>query len=165
MANQSWKVPIASVVLSVLASIIVSIALKPKAVSSQRDVLRVKGIELVDDRGRVLGAFELVGNGRENALPRLVLRDIDGRDSIKMEVDSRGDGTLGFSNDHWNEGAVILGHLQNVDDRSESKSKQTDDKTGAWGLRIRSEDNRFTGIGFLNSGEPITPMATKQNLH
>jgi hypothetical protein len=165
MANQNWKILTTSVILSALTSIAVSVALKPKIESSQRDILRVKGIELVDDRGRVLGAFELTAGGRGNAAPRLVLRDIDGRDSIRMEVDSRGDGTLGFSSDHWNEGAVILGHLQNVDDGSEPKSKQAEDKMGAWGLRIRSEDNKFTGLGFLNSGEPITPMTNKQNIH
>jgi hypothetical protein len=74
---------------------------------------------------------------------------------------SRGDGALGFANDYWNEGAIILGHLQNVDDGTESKSRNVPDESAAWGLRIRSPQNRFTGIGFLNSGRPIAPISVE----
>jgi hypothetical protein len=162
MAKHDWKVVLISVTLSALAAIGVNIVLNRKSDSISNDVLHVKGIELVDTQGRVLGAFELTHNGQSNDVPQLVMRDSDGRDSIKVDVDARGDGTLSFSNDHWNEGAVILGHLQNVDDGSESKSKRVEDKTGAWGLRIRSSDNKLTGIGFLNSGEPITPIASNK---
>jgi len=162
MAKQDWKIVLISVTLSALTAIGVSILFNRKSELVSNDVLRVKGIELVDTQGRVLGAFELTHNGRNNDVPQLVMRDSDGRDSIKIDVDPRGDGALSFSNDHWNEGAIVLGHLQNVDDGSESKSKRVEDKTGAWGLRIRSSDNRLTGIGFLNSGEPITPIASNK---
>lgn len=161
MANQISKILITSVISSALTSIAVSVALRPKTEPPQHDILRVKGIELVNNQGRVLGVFELADDGPGTTRPRLVLRDSNGRDSITMEVNTRGDGTLGFSSDRWNEGAVVLGHLQNADDGSESKSKQTEDKTGAWGLRVRSVDNRFTGVGFTNSGEQITPMSGK----
>jgi hypothetical protein len=70
--------------------------------------------------------------GRGGVVPRLIMRDADGRDSIEMGVDLRGDGGLASANDYWNGGALVLGHLQNVDDGTESKSKDVEDKSGAW---------------------------------
>ena len=74
-----------------------------------------------------------------------------------FSVDSRGDGYLDFSSDRWPEGAVILGHLQTVDDGTESRSAAVEDRTGAWGLRVRSPQNRFLSIGFLNAGQALIP--------
>src|SRR5436305_401437 len=108
MAKQDWKIVLICVTLSALTAIGVNIVLNRKSESMSNDILRVKGIELVDTQGRVLGAFELTHNGRSNEVPQLVLRDSDGRDSMKIDVDARGDGALSFSNDHWKEGAIIL---------------------------------------------------------
>jgi hypothetical protein len=145
-----------TVVISVISSIVLSISanllLDSHREHAPSDVVRAKRMELIDAQGRVLGTFELVQNGHGGAVPQLVMRDSSGRDSIEMGVDGRGDGILSFSNDYWNEGAIILGHLQNVDDGTESKSRDAPDKIGAWGLQVRSPQNKYTRIGFFNSG-------------
>jgi hypothetical protein len=50
-----------------------------------------------------------------------------------MGLDTRGDGGLSFANDYWNEGALILGHLVNVDDGTQSRSRDVEDKSGRMG--------------------------------
>lgn len=122
------------------------------------DVVRARSVELIDAQGVVRGTFGLINAGKYGVVPRLVMRDADGRDSIEMGLDIREDGELGFASDHWNEGAVELGHLTMVDDGTASTSKDVEYKSGAWGLRVRSVDSRFTGVGFLNSGRPIVPL-------
>ena len=155
MTKQSMYTVALSVVLSVAASTAVNLAFDKQREPVLPDVVRAKRVELIDTQGRIRGAFELAKDG----VPDLVMRDADGRDSIYMGLDSRGDGGLGFANDYWNAGAVILGHLQNVDDGTQSRSKDVEDKSGAWGLRVRSKENKFTGVGFMNSGRPIAPLA------
>jgi hypothetical protein len=158
MTKQSLATVTLSVVLSVVSSTAANLAFDRRREPVLPDVVRAKSVELIDAYGRIRGTFELAKDGRGGVMPRMVMRDADGRDSIQMFVDRRGDGVLGFASDHWNEGAVILGHLQNVDDGTESKSKDVEDTTGAWGLRVRSTGSKFTGVGFLNSGRPIAPL-------
>ncbi len=148
-----------SIVLSVIASTAVNLAFDRQREPVLLDVVRAKRLELIDAQGRIRGTFELVRNGHDDVGPHLVMRDADGRDSIEMGVNARGDGALAFANDYWNAGAVILGHLQNVDDGTQSRTKDVEDKSGAWGLRVRSKENKFTGVGFMNSGRPMVPLA------
>jgi hypothetical protein len=159
MTKQSLLTVTASVVLSVVASTITNLAFERQREPILPDVVRAKRVELVDEQGRIRGVFELTKSGQDSVQPRLVMRNADGSDSIEMGLDSRGDGALGFSNDYWNEGAVILGHLQNVDDGTQSTTKAIEDKSGAWGLRVRSPKNKFTDVGFLNSGRPMVPLS------
>ena len=159
MTKQSLLTVTASVVLSVVASTITNLAFERQREPILPDVVRAKRMELVDELGRIRGVFELTKSGQDSVQPRLVMRNADGSDSIEMGLDSRGDGALGFSNDYWNEGAVILGHLQNVDDGTQSTTKAIEDKSGAWGLRVRSPKNKFTDVGFLNSGRPMVPLS------
>ena len=98
-----------------------------------------------------------ISDGAE--LPRFMLLDEDGRISLSMELSPRGDAQLQFASDQWNEGAVVLGHLETVDDGTQSVRKEVEDKTGAWGLEIKNRNNRSTGIGFLNSGPVISPLS------
>jgi hypothetical protein len=149
MFKQSWMMILALVVLSVMSSLCTILVLNHHNGLASSDVLRVKRIELVDAKGRVGGILELESNRPGEPTTRLTLRGPNGRDSIVMNVNSKGDGTISFSNPFWNEGAVTLGHLLNSDDGA--------DKNGAWGLRIRSADGRYTGIGFFDSGAPIVP--------
>jgi hypothetical protein len=153
--KQSLYTVTLSIVLSVTASTVVNLAFDRQREPALPDVVRAKSVELIDDQGRIRGAFALAKDG----VPRLVMRDADERDSIEMGLNARGDGVLGFANDYWNGAALILGHLQNVDDGTESKSKDVEDKSGAWGLRVRSKENKLTGVGFMNSGRPIAPLA------
>jgi hypothetical protein len=155
MTKQSLLTVTASVVLSVVASTIANLAFDRQREPILPEVVRAKRVELIDEQGRIRGIFELAKSGQ----PHLVMRDAAGSDSIEMGLDSRGDGALGFSNDYWNEGAVILGHLQNVDDGTQSTTKAIEDKSGAWGLRVRSPKSKFTDVGFLNSGRPMVPMS------
>jgi hypothetical protein len=159
MIKQNWLTVLAIVVLSVVCSLTTNLMLNLRKDAVVPEVVRARSVELVDAKGHVGGTFELVNDGQGGTMPRIALRDPNGRDSIVMRVDARGDGTLSFSNDYWNEGAIILGHLQNVDDGSESRNANVPDKRGAWGLRIRSADSRFTGIGFFNSGASIIPLS------
>jgi hypothetical protein len=161
MRNQSLLTVTLSVVLSVIASTAVNLGFDRQRGPVLPDVVRAKRVELIDAQGRIRGTFELVKTGQNSVQPSLVMRDTDGRDSIEMGIDTRGDGALGFSSDHWNEGTVILGHLRNNDDGTESKSKDVPDRTGAWGLQVRSVDNKLTGIGFFNSGRPIEPLSAE----
>jgi len=159
MSRQNFYTVVLCVILSVIASTAANLVIDRRREPISADVVRAKSVELIDAQGRIRGIFELAKDGNGGVLPHLVMRDVDGRDSIEMGVNGRGDGALEFASDHWNEGAVILGHLQNVDDGTESKSKKVEDRSGAWGLRVRSINNRFTSVGFLNSGEPIAPLS------
>jgi hypothetical protein len=159
MTKQSLSTVVLSVVLSVVASTAVNLAFDRQREPVLPDVVRAKRVELIDAQGRIRGTFELAKAGGDDVVPRLVMRDADGRDSIEMGLNARGDGGLAFANDYWNEGAVILGYLLNVDDGTQSRSKDVEDKSGAWGLRVRSKQNKFTGVGFMNSGGPIAPLA------
>lgn len=158
MTKQSLSTVALSVVLSVVASTAANLLFDRQREPVLPNVVRAKRVELIDAEGRVRGTFELADHGHFGVTPHLIMRDADGRDSIYMGLDVRGDGSLAFANDYWNEGSLILGHLQNVDDGTESKSKDIEDKSGAWGLRVRSKENKFTGVGFLNSGRPIVPL-------
>lgn len=161
MSKQNLLTVVISVVSSIVLSIAANLLFGRQREYAPSDVVRAKRVELVDTQGRVLGTFELVQDGHGGSVPHLVMRDSSGRDSIEMGVDGRGDGALGFANDYWNEGAIILGHLQNVDDGTESKSRNIPDTSGAWGLRVRSPQNSFAGIGFFNSGRPIAPISVE----
>jgi hypothetical protein len=162
MSKQNLLTIVISVVLSIVLSMSANRIFDQQREYAPSDVVRAKRVELIDAHGRVLGTFELVQDGHGGSLPHLVMRDATGRDSIEMGVDGRGDGALGFANDYWNEGAIILGHLQDVDDGTESKSRNVPDKSGAWGLRVRSPQSKYTGIGFFNSGRAITPVSGLQ---
>lgn len=50
-----------------------------------------------------------------------------------MGVNGRGDGDLSFTSDYWNGGAVVLGHLQMVDDGTESTSRDIAASTASFG--------------------------------
>jgi hypothetical protein len=159
MTKQNLLTITASVVLSVVASTIANLEFDRQREPILPEVVRAKSVELIDAQGRIRGAFELIKSGQDSVRPYLVMRDADGNDSIEMGLDGRGDGALAFSNDYWNEGAVILGHLQNVDDGTQSTTKAVEDRSGAWGLRIRSPKAKYTGVGFLNSGRPMVPLS------
>jgi hypothetical protein len=162
MSKQNLLTVVISVVSSIVLSISANLIFNRQREYAPSDVVRAKRVELIDAQRRVLGTFELIQDGHGGSLPRLVMRDSSGRDSIEMGVDGRGDGALGFANDYWNEGAIILGHLQNVDDGTKSKSRNVPDKSGAWGLRVRSPQSKYTSIGFFNSGTPITPIISNK---
>ncbi len=121
------------------------------------DLIRTKQFEVVDGGGRVLIRMAGVKHGNDPAVPVVTLLDADGRDSITMAVDPRGDGILNFASDRWH-GTIVLGHLVMVDDETQSKSRDVPDTSGAWGMRVRSPDNKFTYFGFLNSGKPMVPL-------
>jgi hypothetical protein len=159
MTKQSLYTIVLSIVLSVVASTAANLLFDRQREPVLPEVLRAKRVELIDEQGRIRGTFELADQGHYGVTPRLIMRDADGRDSIYMGLDVRGDGGLAFANDYWNGAAMVLGHLQNVDDGTESKSKDVEDKSGAWGLQVRSKQNKFTGVGFMNSGRPIAPLA------
>jgi hypothetical protein len=159
MTKQSLYTLVLSVVLSVVASTAATLLFDRQREPVLPEVVRAKRVELIDAQGRIRGTFELADQGHYGVTPRLIMRDADGRDSIDMGLDSRGDGELAFANDYWVAGALVLGHLQNVDDGTQSRSKDIEDKSGAWGIRVRSKQNKFTGVGFMNSGRPIAPLA------
>ena len=158
MSRQNLLTVTMSIVLSIAASTAANLAFDRQREPVLPNVIRAKSVELIDAQGVVRGTFGLVNAGKHGVVPSLVMRDADGRDSLVLGLDIRGDGDLSFASDHWNEAALELGHLTMVDDGTASTSKNVEDKSGAWGLRVRSVDNKFTGIGFLNSAKPIVPL-------
>jgi hypothetical protein len=158
MTKQSLSTLVLSVVLSVIASTAANLAFDRQREPVLPDVVRAKSVELIDSQGRIRATFELVKDGRDSVVPHLVMRDANGRDSIEMGVDARGNGALSFASEHWNEGAVILGHLNLVDPNGPDPETKEVDKSGAWGLQTRSPQSKYTGIGFFNSGRPIAPL-------
>src|SRR5260370_5626098 len=158
MTKQSRSTLALSVILSIVASTAANLAFDRQREQVLPDVVRAKRVELIDAEGRIRGTFELAKDGRDGVVPRLVMRDADGRDSIEMGVDSRGNGALSFASEHWNEGAVILGHLDLVDPNGTDQQIKAVDKSGAWGLQTRSPQSKYTGVGFFNSGRPIAPL-------
>lgn len=158
MSKQNLLAIAISVAISVAASIAANIALERRRESVLPGVLRAKKMELVDANGHVRGTFELVCDGHNAVTPMLIMQDSDGRDMIDMGIDVNGNGVLSFASEHWNEGAVILGHLD-LEDAANSRQDKTLGKSGAWGLQIRSPQNRWTGVGFLNTGRPIVPLS------
>jgi hypothetical protein len=119
------------------------------------NIIRSKRIELVDDQGRIRAVFEVAG--RDGSSPYLVMRDADGRDEIEMGVGPKGQGALAFASEHWNQGTVVLGYLNVTDPDAAGRQLQEVDKTGGWGLQVRSPQGPYTGIGFFNSGRSIMP--------
>lgn len=148
-----------SVAFSSIVSTAVNLAFERRHLSLTPPVIQTSRLEIVDKDGNVRATLGLRKHDSGNLQPQLSLRDADGRESIVLEVDGRGDGYLAFANDYWQEGAIILGHLVNVDDNTQSRTKTTEDKSGAWGLRVRSSQNRFTSMGFFNSGKVMIPIA------
>jgi hypothetical protein len=146
-----------SVTLSLLASVAVNVAFRRQSPHTPSGVIRARGVELVDSQGRVRGEFKLSELQEHSVAPQLVLRDEDGRVSAVLTLDRRRDGYLSYASDHWSEGAVVLGHLVNADDGSESTQRSVPGTTGAWGLRVRGSESSFTGVGFFNSGRALVP--------
>jgi hypothetical protein len=160
MTKQNFLTIVISVVLSVAFSTVANLTLERQREPVLPDVVRAKRVELIDAQGHIRATFELASDGRNGVLPHLAMRDVDGRDSIEMGVDDRGNGALGFASEHWNEGAVILGHLDLFDSEAAGQQIKDVDKSGAWGLQVRSPQNKYTGIGFFNSGKPIAPISS-----
>ncbi|HXC95282.1 MAG TPA: hypothetical protein VNU92_06250 [Edaphobacter sp.] len=159
MSKQNLQTIAISVALSVAASVVVNLALERQRKPGLADVVRAKKVELIDAEDHVRGSFELASDGHNTVSPILTMRDSDGRDSISMGIDGKGKGVISFASEHWNEGAVILGHLDLVDPEIQDPQMKDVDKLGAWGLQIRSPQGRYTGIGFFNSDKPIAPIA------
>ncbi len=162
MSKQALSTVALSVVFSILASVVVHVLLNRQYRPTLPAVIRAKGVELIGADGRTRAFFGLAKNIQGNDKPQLVFRDADGRDSIVMIVDDNGNGSLSFASEHWNEGALIVGHLSVVDTQDKKKDISGVDETGAWGLQIRSPQNKFTGVGFFNSGRLLAPTATTE---
>jgi hypothetical protein len=152
--------------ISIMTSVVLSVVFSVGSVSFFErhretrvpEVIQARKIELVDATGNVRATLELFRPTKGDELPRLTFSDMRGDKVMELGLDQRGDGALSFSNDYWAEGAVILGHLQSVDDNSQSNSKAVEDRTGAWGLRVRGRDGKYIGLGIANSGVPFAPL-------
>jgi len=160
MLKQGLPTILLCVFLSVLASTATNLAFDRHRDLAPPGIIHAKAIELIDSQGRLRATFELTKTGESEEVPHLVMSDADGRDVIEMAVDHKGRGIIGFASEHWNEGAVTLGHLELTDIESLNKPIKDVDKSGAWGILVRSPQSKYTGIGFFNSGRPITPATT-----
>lgn len=150
---------ISAVVLSVLASVAATLVIDRQREPILPDVVRAKKVELIDAQGRIRAVFELAPIQGGETVTRLVMRDADGRDSISMSVDKLGFGSLGFSNNHWNEGAVQLGYLGTREDVSlgEERNARAARTIGAWGVAVRSPRGDYTGLGFRSNDQLLAP--------
>ena len=117
-------------------------------------LVRTQRVELIDSTGRVRAFFELDPTPSRGQNPRLVMTDNDGRQAVALGLDQMGNGALSFSSEHWNTGAVVLGHL-NIQDPIAGPRGETPSHPGGWGLQVRSPENQYVGVGFFNSGRPL----------
>jgi hypothetical protein len=134
MTKQSLSTVALSVVLSVVASTAANLLFDRQREPVLPDVVRAKRVELIDAEGRVRGTFELADHGHFGVTPHLIMRDADGRDSIYMGLDVRGDGSLAFANDYWNGGSLILGHLKmsTMEQSPKAKTSKTSREPGVF---------------------------------
>ena len=138
MLQNKWFILMLCVVASAIPSLVTFWCLSPNE-SHATDVIRVKKIELTDQNGAVLGVFELSPFGKGKVTSRLIMRDADGRDAVEMGVDPEGRGALGFASERWNEGAVILGHIEAFGDVAspQRKSRHSHRERGEFGFGAR----------------------------
>lgn len=96
MTKQSLYTIALSVLLSVAASTAVNLAVDKQREPVLPDVVRAKRVELIDAQGRIRGTFGLAKNGGDDVGPHLIMRDADGRDSIYLGLDLRGEANWHF---------------------------------------------------------------------
>ncbi len=149
----------ASVFFSIVASVLANLWLDRQREPVLPDVVRAKRIELIDASGRIRGAFQLTPTQEGDVVPGLVMSDADGRQAIMMGVSRQGFGTLAFSSDHWNAGAVALGYLGTGDDvwEGEEKEREKAKERGIWGLEVRSPNSQSTMVGYKSNGMLLEP--------
>ncbi len=149
----------ASVFFSIVASVLANLWLDRQREPVLPDVVRAKRIELIDASGRIRGAFQLTPTQEGDVVPGLVMSDADGRQAIMMGVSRQGFGTLAFSSDHWNAGAVALGYLGTGDDvwEGEEKEREKAKERGIWGLEVRSPNSQYTMVGYKSNGMLLEP--------
>jgi hypothetical protein len=141
-----------SVVVATCASLWASFRWRPSAVEH----LRVRSIEIVDERGRLRGRIGMAQVGGRQ-LPQLVLLDEKGKDSVFLTLNARGEGTLFFSSAD-REGKVGVGYLSGSDVTS-SAGELTDERNtlGAWGVRVLGPDFQTISLGFGDAGQRFAP--------
>ncbi len=145
--------------LSLVASVSANLWLDRQREPVLPDVVRAKRVELIDASGRIRGAFQLTPTQEGDVVPGLVMSDADGREAIMMGVSRQGFGTLAFSSDHWNEGAVALGYLGKGDDvwEGEEKEREKAKERGIWGLEVKSPKGQYTMVGYKSDGMLLEP--------
>jgi hypothetical protein len=137
-----------SVVLSVAATLVVDRPIKRAA----SDTIRAKKIELIDNEGKVRGAFKLGVWAEGRAEPMIVFIDDHGNESVNLQLNTRGEGTLYFNSHkstNFRDGIVRVGYLQ-FDD-----SGATEDPLGAWGIVVEDSKRTATSMGLKSSGAPL----------
>ena len=157
--QRSLSTIVASVFLSIVASVLANLWLDRQREPLLPNVVRAKRIELIDASGRVRGAFQLTPTQEGDVVPGLVMSDANGRQAIMMGVSRQGFGTLAFSSDHWNAGAVALGYLGTGDDvwEGEEKEREKAKERGIWGLEVRSPNSQSTMVGYKSNGMLLEP--------
>ena len=157
MSRPIVQVAAVSLVVSSVISTAVTLAVIRLNSTNPAQILQVKRVEIMDSEGRIRGIFGFSDHKSEATVPRLTLLHFDGRESVRLSTDPHGNSELEFASDRWNEGAVILGHLEMSDEAFDSGTGGQGDNESGWGLMVRSRANAFTRMGFLDSGQAIAP--------
>ena len=146
------KAPVSiSIIASALAALAVTVALlnAHTANEKQAPVIRASRVEIVDERGAVRISLEAVKN-----VATIRLRNENGDEAAVLTQDMTGRPVLYF-NGGGQEAKVMLGYVCGSDVIGASGSI---DCAGGWGLHIRGNDTKSTGVGFLDSGRPVVPL-------
>jgi hypothetical protein len=138
---------IASIVLSIVATLLIV----PRPVAGSSDTIRGRQIELTDAKGRTrlkMSAATIDGYER----PEITMLGADGRPSVVLSVNQRGEGTLYFSSPE-KEGKVALGYVWG----SDVQPKSLEDPLALWGLRVLGRNGQAQSIGIGNDGHSVVP--------
>jgi hypothetical protein len=138
---------IASVVLSVVATLLIV----PRPVAGSSDIIRGRQIELTDAKGNArirIATTSVDGSER----PEITMLGADGRPSVLLSVNQKGEGTLYFSSPE-KEGKVALGYVWG----SDVQPKSSEDPLALWGLRVLGRNGQVQSVGIGNDGHSIVP--------
>ena len=148
MKSGSLGTILASVLLSVGAALWIAHHHR----SENAAPIRTRAIELIDEQGRVRATIGTVRvEGHEQ--PQVTLLAEDGRASVLLSVNSRGEGTLFFSSLEQ-EGKVALGYIWG----SDSQPKNGQDPFGMWGVRVLGRNLQAEALGIGNDGRSVRPV-------
>lgn len=138
-----------TVVTSVILSLAATLLIVPRAVSRRSDIIRGRQIELTDAKGSTRLKMSIRSiEGYE--IPEITMLGADGRPSVLLSVNQRGEGTLYFSSSK-KEGKVALGYIWG----SDSPLDVSEDPLGFWGVRVLGSNGQAESMGISNDGRSI----------
>jgi hypothetical protein len=142
---------IATVVLSIVVSCGAAVLIARTSTVDPVQLIRTRSIELLDKDGKVRARLSVVKDGMDER-PEVSLLTPEGRPSVLLTLNGRGEGTLYFSSPQT-EGKVAVGYVWGSDVPPQSE----EDLLGFWGLRVLGQSGLTEAVGIGNDGQPRLP--------